>query len=240
MSNQPTPSIDTDDIEVTRASQSDTDSDDIEITKLHKKRPLKTTKMLIKSALTSVDERAMYTKIDKFFRTECTEKQIKKMVRIINNEDPISLRLLNWFAMKYSSTMESLEFVCADGSIELFDVKISYTARLDTHSKKFFDPFRRGKRFDYQYDRAGMVVETTLCQLNFFRWLLLHGLLEYVEEHFDYLKNKMGNHNIKEKKKKEKEEQQKKTSRIVVKKNDTKIKVHRFTEDITNKLVIHI
>ena len=36
--------------------------------------------------------------------------------------------------------------------VELFDIKISYRARLNAYSKKYFDPFRRGKRFDYEYE----------------------------------------------------------------------------------------
>ena len=127
------------------------------------------------------------------------------MIKIINNEDPISLRLLNWFAMKHSATMESLEIINESGERELFDVKISYRARLNTHSKKYFDPFRRGKRFDYHYDRTNQdkTVETTLCQLNFFRWLFLHDLMDYVDDQFDALKYRMGTYNNVEKKKKE-------------------------------------
>ncbi|VBB18361.1 hypothetical protein YASMINEVIRUS_824 [Yasminevirus sp. GU-2018] len=209
-----------------------------------KKVPVKTKKLPLKDALKSVEERSLYTEVDRFFTTKCDQKKIQKMVRIINNEDTISLRLLNWFAMKYSSTMEALDFVNADGKMELFDVKISYRARLNTHSKKHFDPFRRGRKFDYNYDKKDKtkVVETTLCQLNFFRWMYMHNLMDYVEENFETLKNKMGSFNTQEKKKKEtkKEKEKLKKQTIKNKKNEMSLKVKRFNEGSTNKVVIII
>jgi hypothetical protein len=217
-------------------------SKDSKSKKIVKKQPVKSKKLPLKDALKSVDERALYTKIDKFFNADCELKTIYKMVKIIENDDSISLRLLNWFAMKHSATMQSLEITNPNGDVELFDVKISYRARLNTHSKKYFDPFRRGRKFDYMYDKLEKkkTVETTLCQLNFFRWLFMHDLLDYVENHFEELKNKMGTFNNVEKKKKvvKKEKEKIKKNVIKNKKEDVKLKVKRFTEDNTSKLVI--
>lgn len=209
-----------------------------------KKNPIKSIKLPLKEALKTVEERALYTEVDRFFSTKCDQKKVQKMVKIINNDDEISLRLLNWFAMKYSATMMALDFVNNDGKVELFDVKISYRARLNTHSKKYFDPFRRGRKFDYEYDKNDKckVVETTLCQLNFFRWMFMHDLIEYVEEQFEELKNKMGSYNVQEKKKKETKKAKEKIKKIELKnkKKDVKVRVKRFTDDNTNKVIIII
>lgn len=209
--------------------------------KQEKKKPIKTEKMVLSEAVKTVDERSLFAQVDRFFRT-CPEEKINKMVKIINNEDAISLRMLNWFAMKHSATMESLDVVGPKGNIELFDVKISYRARLNTHSKKYFDPFRRGKRFDYNYDPKDptKTVETTLCQLNFFRWLIMHNLLDYVANHFNDLKQKMGLHNNVEKKKKETKKEKEKMKKTIIKnkKEELKISVKRFIDDNTSKLVI--
>lgn len=222
----------------------DDDRDDSENnntrSKKSKKRQLKTKTLSLTEALKTVDERSLYTKIDRYFKKSCTIDKIEKMVKIINNEHLISLRLLNWFAMKYSATMQALEITKEDGKVELFDVKISYRARLDTHSKKYFDPFRRGPKFEYQYDNDNKTktVETTLCQLNFFRWVFLHDLLTFVEENFDELKNKMGTFNATEKKKKEVKKEKAKKKNIKKKKDELKIKVKRFTDENTSKLII--
>ena len=210
-----------------------------------KKKPIKTKKLALKEALKTVEERALYTKIDSFFMNDCDYTKILKMVAIIENENIISLRMLNWFAMKHSATMQPLEITNdEDSKVELFDVKISYRARLNTHSKKYFDPFRRGRKFDYHYDKTdkNKMVETTICQLNFFRWLLMHDLLDYVEEHFNELKNKMGSFNNVEKKKKEvKKEKEKEQNKLIKnKKEETKLKAKKFTEDKTDTLVIII
>ena len=209
-----------------------------------KKQPIKSQKLPIKEALKTVEERALYIEIDRFFNMKCDQKNIQKMVRIINNDDAISLRLLNWFAMKYSATMEAIDHINGDGKIELFDVKISYRARLNTHSKKYFDPFRRGKKFDYSYDKRdkSKIVETTLCQLNFFRWMFMHELMDYVDDNFEDLKNKMGTYNTQEKKKKEKKKEKEKNKKVTLKnkKKDVKIRVKRFTEENTSKVIIII
>lgn len=209
-----------------------------------KKIPAKSLKLPLKEALKTVEERSLFTEIDRFFTMKCDKGKVQKMVDIINNDDVISLRLLNWFAMKHSATMMALDYINPEGKIELFDVKISYRARLNTHSKKNFDPFRRGRKFNYEYDKENKskVVETTLCQLNFFRWMFMHELIDYVEEHFEELKNKMGSYNTQEKKKKETKKAKEKIKKTEEKnkKNDVKVRVKRFTEDNTSKVVIII
>jgi hypothetical protein len=217
---------------------------DSKINKTTKKQSMKRNKLPLKEALKTVEERSLFTKINKFFTSECDINTINEMVKIIKEEKDkiVSLRLINWFAMKHSATMESLEVTNDSGNIELFDVKISYRARLNTHSKKYFDPFRRGPKFDYQYDKNDdtKTVETTLCQLNFFRWLIMHNLLNYIKEHIDVLQQKSGKYNNAVKKKKEikKEKEKEKKNVIKNKKEDIKLKIKRFTEDNSNKLVI--
>lgn len=121
------------------------------------------------------------------------------MIKIINGELFISLRLVNWFAMKYSATMPCIKKNSKD--LDSFNVIISYKTRLNVHSKKYFDPFRRGKRFMFNYDQSdpNKCVETALCQLNFFRWLFMHGLMDYIENNIDTLKTKMGSFEKKKK-----------------------------------------
>lgn len=225
------------------SSDSNNDESDQDSRKL-KKQPIKKEKVPLKEALKTVDERALYTKIDKYFSTECDSSTLDKMVKIIKEDSDkvASLRLINWFAMKHSATMQSLEVKHDDGTVELFDVKISYRARLGTHSKKYFDPFRRGPKFDYNYDKTDKtkIVETTLCQLNFFRWLIMHNLLEYIEEHFEELSNLSGKYNNNEKKKKEikKKKEKEKKNEVKDKNEEMKLKIKKFEQDQTTKLVI--
>jgi len=204
------------------------------------KRPRKTIKVSLNEAVKTVEERALYTKLNKYFRNE-KSSNIEKMVNIIIHENEISLRLLNWFAMKHSATIPSLQITNENNKIELFDIKISYRARLNAYSKKYFDPFRRGKRFDYNYTED-KTVETTLCQLNFFKWLFSYNLLEYVEKHYDTLKYKMGIFNNADKNKKKMKKDKiiqmvnKQKEKIVV----SELKLQKFNESNINKVIITI
>lgn len=198
-------------------------------------------KLPLKEAIITVEERSLYVKIDRYFKS-CQIDQIEKMVSIINNTDNISLRMLNWFAMKYSATMSTLERLNEHGKTEFFDIKISYKGQLSTHSKKYFDPFRRGKKFDYCYDKndTTKTVETTLCQLNFFQWLLTNKLIDYVVKHFELLKQKMGSFNSKEKERKiiKKDKEKKKTIELNGKTEMTRIKIKKFLEKPPDKIIL--
>ena len=192
-------------------------------------------KLELKDAVSTVDERALYTTIDSFLKKECTQEQLERMIKIIAKEDKISLRLLNWFSMKHSAAMEGLEVQGANGKIEIFHVKISYKARLKAHSKKYFDPFRRGKRFDYYYAQD-KCIETTLCQLNFFKWLFTYKLIDYVNNNYEMLVKKMAIYEKKKKaqkiKKKEKKINQKE------KKDPPKASIKKFSDDVNTKLIL--
>lgn len=207
--------------------------------KKKKRKASSENKMKIKDAIKSFEENALFAKINRYFKKTCDKEDIEKMILIINENHEISLRLLNWFAMKYSSTIESLDII-RNNKKELFDVKISYNAQLKSHSKKYFDPFRRGTRFDYNYDinDKTKIIETTLCQLNFFMWIFSNKLMDYVEKNFKFLKEKMGNY---EKKKKEIKKKEIKEKKKIVKKKKTIIKDNnKFNNNVSTKLVIVI
>jgi len=212
-----------------------------------KKRPLKTDKMPLKEAVKTAQERSYYVIIDKFFKN-CDEKIIEKMINIISkkkNDDSLSLRMLTWFASQQNESLCPIEIEIETedgGKTELFDIKISYKAQLDTFSKKYFDPFRRGKRFDYCYDKnnSEKCIETTLCQLNFFKWLFTYDLLTYVEKNYDILKGKMRNFQTEIKQYKVIKKDRIKEKKIINKKQTEyeKKNIKEFIENDFNKLII--
>jgi hypothetical protein len=50
---------------------------------------------------------------------------------------------------------------------------------LKSFSKKQFDPFRRNVRIDFEYE-PGKTIETTVAQLNFFRWAISNKVIDYI------------------------------------------------------------
>jgi hypothetical protein len=53
---------------------------------------------------------------------------------------------------------------------------VAYKSSLDGYSKKFFDPFCRTERIEFQ----GFT--TTVAQLNFIRWCIVNGIVDYITE----------------------------------------------------------
>ena len=131
-----------------------------------------------------------YKMIDRFYKT-CSKDKIKKMLEIIEGTSEISLRVLDWFVTRYSKK----NIIVGEGTdlMEIFDVHISYKAQLKSYRKKYFDPFRRRKKFDYSYDAENpeLKMSTTLGQLNFFYWAMIHGIIEYIEKNLDNILKEM-------------------------------------------------
>ena len=97
----------------------------------------------------------------------------------------VSLRLIDWFVTNYAKK-HNVMLVHEHGSnhtVVHFNVYLNYRSQLKAYSKQQFDPFRRRDRIMFHYSPDAEGVETTVGQLNFFRWMLQSGLLEYVNRH---------------------------------------------------------
>jgi len=118
----------------------------------------------------------------------------------------ISLRILDWFATNYSKKTNVSYDIKKDDKTNQFNVYKSYKAQLKAYSKKLFDPFCRGDpKVPFQYDEENCV-NTTIGQLNFFRWAISNNILQFVKDNLndiddDMNKNKNINMNGKKKKK---------------------------------------
>lgn len=121
---------------------------------------------------------------------------LRKIAAMINGSDnkksksKISLRVMEHFVTKYAINNKLIYIAMIDGIEQPFDVKISYKAYLDTYKKRNFDPFRRNYRFTFQYDENETFI-TTIGQLNFFKWVYKHGVLEYIEDNLEKIKDDM-------------------------------------------------
>ena len=112
---------------------------------------------------------------------------IRKVMSIISGESIISLRLIDWFVTNYSKKYGT---IIVQAPNQHFNVYLSYRSQLKAYSKQQFDPFRRRDRIRFYYERD-MSTETTIGQLNFFRWVLENNILEYIEEHKETIESDM-------------------------------------------------
>jgi hypothetical protein len=143
-------------------------------------------------------ELCYYKMIDKFYRY-CSDDSIVKMIDIIDSKSVISLRILDWFVTKYSK--RGVDFI-KNG--ETIDVHINYKAQLKSYRKRYFDPFRRKKKFNYKYNikNKDYMIYTTIGQLNFFRWAINNDILNFVEINLTAIVKAMNTSNKEEKEKK--------------------------------------
>ncbi len=155
--------------------------------------------------------------IDRFFK-KCPIEMIKKMVDIINADSIISLRVLEWVVTKSNKKAVNIKI----GNNEYFSINIMYKAQLKSYKKKNFDPFRRDRKFYYNYDSndENKKVLTTLGQLNFFKWAVSNNIIDYVEKHYEDINRSMINYNKEEKIKKT--EKKKKKVEIITTKTKSK------------------
>jgi hypothetical protein len=128
------------------------------------------------------------------------EYNISKMLKIITGESKISLRIVDWFATNYAKKYYTLYDIEVNENIRRFKVYFDYKLKLKAYSKKRFDPFCRWDRISIPY-KNGTFIETTIGQLNFFKWALENKVINYIEENYADIEKDMNNRNSTSKRK---------------------------------------
>lgn len=118
-------------------------------------------------------------------------KNLSKMLTIINGESNISLRIIDWFATNYSKKNYIVYNILTENNKEeRFKVYDDYKLKLKAYSKKRFDPFCRWERITIPYCDS-KCIQTTLGQLNFFKWALENKIIQYIEENYQDIEKDM-------------------------------------------------
>lgn len=125
------------------------------------------------------------------------EQYLTKMLKIITGETKISLRIVDWFATNFAKKYYTL-YSIDDG--RRFKVYFDYKLKLKAYSKKRFDPFCRWDRISIPY-KDGTCIETTIGQLNFFKWAIENKVINYIEENYDVIEKDMNSRNSTSKRK---------------------------------------
>tara|TARA_B110000285_G_C14992179_1_gene546923 strand:- start:333 stop:902 length:570 start_codon:yes stop_codon:yes gene_type:complete len=135
-------------------------------------------------------DRLLYESLVNFYKIDSNKNKLKEI--LINNDNKVSLRSIDWFITNYSKknnifyiiyfdkTVNEYSFSGDTGNKKNINVYLSYKSQLKAYSKKKFDPFCRRNRIEFELD--GEVIETTIGQLNFFKWAIENMILEYVSE----------------------------------------------------------
>uniref|UniRef100_A0A6C0AVG6 Uncharacterized protein n=1 Tax=viral metagenome TaxID=1070528 RepID=A0A6C0AVG6_9ZZZZ len=122
------------------------------------------------------------------------------MLQIINGESKISLRIVDWFATNYAKKNYTLyDLQGSNGETKRFKVYMDYKLKLKAYSKRRFDPFCRWERITIPYKNDSHI-QTTIGQLNFFKWALENRVIDYIEQNYDEIENDMNSRNSNSKK----------------------------------------
>lgn len=117
------------------------------------------------------------------------------MIQIINGQSHISLRIVDWFTTNYSKQYYTVYDVCKNNDdIIRFKVFDDYKLKLKAYSKRRFDPFCRWDRISFPY-KNGLHIQTTIGQLNFFKWAIENDIIKYINDNYTDIDNDMNTRN---------------------------------------------
>ena len=119
---------------------------------------------------------------------------LDKMLDIINGQSRISLRIIDWFSTNYAKKYFTVYDIKKNEETVRFKVYADYKRRLDGYSKRRFDPFCRWERITIPY-KENTSVQTTIGQLNFFKWAIENNVIDYIERNFKHIEADMNQRN---------------------------------------------
>ena len=99
-----------------------------------------------------------------------------EVLKLLEGTSEISLRLIDWFVTNYAK-QNNISYIFQS---QEFLVYTNYKSQLKAYSKKLFDPFCRRERIMFQIQGYPMF-QTTVGKLNFFRWAIEKGVLDYIK-----------------------------------------------------------
>lgn len=133
------------------------------------------------------------TTIDGVFNPD---NNLDKMLKIITGESKISLRIIDWFTTNYAKKYFTIYMLNG----KRFIVYNDYKLKLKAYSKKRFDPFCRYEKTMFPYNDE-KYIETTIGQLNFFKWSIENKIVDYIEQNYEIIEKDMNTRNSASKRK---------------------------------------
>ena len=124
------------------------------------------------------------------------KENLLKMMKIINGESNISLRIVDWFVTNYAKKNFTVYELSQTSRFKVYN---DYKLKLKAYSKKRFDPFCRWERISIPYD-ANSFMETTIGQLNFFKWAIENKIVDYIQDNYSAIETDMNARNSTSKK----------------------------------------
>ena len=121
--------------------------------------------------------------LQKFYggRTDTDE-----ILQHLQGTSAISLRLIDWFVTNYAKQYNTSYIL----NSQEFLVYTNYKSQLKAYSKKLFDPFCSRERIMFQLTGQEPFL-TTVGKLNFFRWAIEKGIMDYIKMNYAKIEKEM-------------------------------------------------
>jgi len=160
----------------------------------------------------------LLTSLTEFYDKKPHYKEV--LSEIISGKHRLSLRLIDWLVTHYSKSRSTFYWVNKNNQeifekydpnidseqCKRFNMYLDYRAQLKSYAKVNFDSFRRHDRITFFLDeKYEKHIETTIGQLNFFRWIFNNNVIQYALDHYDDIYQNMIDNNSYHKTNKEKQ-----------------------------------
>ena len=144
----------------------------------------------------------LLSSVNEFYKKN--PEYMNKLVDIVEGKSKVSLRIIDWLVTHYAKR-NNIVYWINDKKKEVylevdkdtvktcrkFRLYEDYRVQLKSFTKMYFDPFRRHNRITC--DSAD--IETTIGQLNFFKWVFKNGVLTYIENNLEKVTKDMSTYN---------------------------------------------
>lgn len=181
-------------------------------------------------------EQSLISNVSKFYNNK---KNLDKFLPIVQGTD-ISLRIIDWYVTNY--TRYNRTNIRVNGKD--IDIWSEYKSQLKSYKKEAFDAFCRldpnkktgvtKKLINFRYGKGeDDEIPTTIGQLNFFKWVISSGILDYIKENKENIEKLMCDEENKKKLKVKSKGKKGKKEEISVEMNKEKINVK--LEDLSTK-----
>ena len=122
--------------------------------------------------------------LQKFYTSR---SDLPELLKIIEGESNMSLRLIDWFVTNYAK-FHNISYILKN---QEFFVYIEYKNQLKAYNKKLFDPFRRHANILLTLSDNIEPFVTTVGKLNFFRWAIEKGVIDYIQLNLTVIEKEM-------------------------------------------------
>jgi len=140
---------------------------------------------------------------------EKNEKYLHILKTIIDGKHLLSLRMIDWLVTIYAKNNNMVYWININDEKIYYDLPednsnnykkinlyLDYRSQLKSFKKINFDSFRRHDRISY-ISNKGLSIETTIGQLNFFKWAFSNRVINYALENENVIYDNMSKNSYK-------------------------------------------